>query len=84
MMECYEKGLLSRSDFDGLEMTWGNAESTLAMLKKITYREGCGNILRKIEESGGEVWRRGAEVCGLYAESGDSPRARTTGRGGTS
>ena len=35
IMECYEKGLIKKDDVDGLDMTWGNAEATLAMLKKI-------------------------------------------------
>ena len=80
MMECYEKGLLSKDDLDGLEMTWGNVEATLAMLKKIAYREGVRQYLcRRLEESGREVWRRGAEVRGLHAEGGDSPRTRPSG-----
>jgi aldehyde:ferredoxin oxidoreductase len=74
MMECYEKGLLSKSDFDGLEMTWGNAESTLAMLKKITYREGCGNVFaeglkRVAEKFGGE-----AQKCAVYTLKAATPR----------
>jgi aldehyde:ferredoxin oxidoreductase len=43
LMECYEKGIIKRSDLDGLDMSWGNAEATLRMLKKIARREGCGN-----------------------------------------
>ncbi len=74
MMECYEKGLLGRDHFDGLEMMWGNAESTLAMLKKIAYREGCGNIFaeglkRVAERFGGE-----AQNCAVYTLKAATPR----------
>jgi len=45
VMECYEKGLLTRADTDGLEMTWGNVEAARAMINKIAYRQGVGNML---------------------------------------
>jgi len=45
VMEWYEKGILSREDLDGIEMTWGNHESMVEMMKKVAFREGIGNIL---------------------------------------
>ena len=45
VMECYEKGVLTKEDTDGLEMTWGNVEAVRAMINKIARREGIGNIL---------------------------------------
>lgn len=60
VMECYEKGLLTKKDLDGLEMTWGNAEATLALMKNIAFRRGYGNILadgvkHAAEQIGGEA-----------------------------
>ena len=45
MMECYEKDLVSREDLGGIDLTWGNLEGICALLKKIAYREGIGNVL---------------------------------------
>lgn len=45
MMECYEKGLVTKKDLDGIDLTWGNLEAICALLKKIAFREGIGNIL---------------------------------------
>lgn len=45
MMECYEKGLVSRDDLDGIDLTWGNLEGICSLLRKIAYREGIGDIL---------------------------------------
>lgn len=45
MMECYEKGLVAKEDLDGIDLAWGNLESICALLKKVAYREGIGNIL---------------------------------------
>jgi aldehyde:ferredoxin oxidoreductase len=60
VMECYEKGLLSKDKLDGMEMNWGNTESTAAMLRKIAHREGFGDLLaegvkRAAERIGGDA-----------------------------
>ena len=44
-MECYEKGLITKKDTDGLELVWGNFEAMIEMLNKLAYREGFGNFL---------------------------------------
>ncbi len=74
IMECFEKGLMKKEDLDGLDMRWGNAEAALSMLKKITYREGCGNLFaegvkRAAERFGGE-----AAKCAVYTMKGATPR----------
>ena len=45
VIECYENGLLTKEQTDGLEMTWGNAEAIVAMTEKIGKREGVGELL---------------------------------------
>ena len=74
VMECYEKGLLSRKDLDGLDMRWGNVEATKTLLEKISRREGIGNLLaegvkRASEQTGGE-----AAKLGVYVLKGATPR----------
>lgn len=44
-MECFKRGLLTRSDTDGIELRWGNASSILQMLNLIIRREGIGDLL---------------------------------------
>jgi len=44
-MECYEKGVISKSDTEGIELTWGNGGAMIAMLNKMAHREGLGDIL---------------------------------------
>jgi aldehyde:ferredoxin oxidoreductase len=74
MMECYERGLLTKSDFDGLEMVWGDADVVVSMLTKIANREGCGDffadgVMRCAEKLGGE-----ARDCAVYTLKGATPR----------
>lgn len=45
-MECYEAGLLTPEDTDGLELRFGDADAMLAALKALTRREGrLGDLL---------------------------------------
>ena len=44
-VECYEKGILTREDTDGLELTWGNTEAIVTLIKKMIKREGIGDLL---------------------------------------
>lgn len=44
-MECYEKGLLTKDDVDGMDLKFGNDKIVLKLLKKIGNREGFGDLL---------------------------------------
>jgi aldehyde:ferredoxin oxidoreductase len=44
-MECFEKGLLTRKDTDGLELRFGATEAMMACLPKIAHRDGFGDLL---------------------------------------
>jgi aldehyde:ferredoxin oxidoreductase len=75
LMECYEKGILSKQDLDGVEMTWGNDDAVITMLRKIASRKGIGNILaegvmRASQHFGGE-----ASKLAIYTLKGNTPRS---------
>lgn len=44
-MELYEKGIINKKDTGGIDLTWGNADSLLVLVKQIGEREGFGNLL---------------------------------------
>ncbi|MBW2000212.1 MAG: hypothetical protein JRJ29_19920 [Deltaproteobacteria bacterium] len=44
-MECFEKGLISLGDTDGIELRFGNDEAMMAALKKLVKEEGFGKRL---------------------------------------
>jgi aldehyde:ferredoxin oxidoreductase len=60
-MELYEEGIISASDLDGIELSWGNYQGVLTLLEKIAYRQGVGNLLA-------EGVRRAAAKIGNGAE----------------
>jgi len=44
-MECFEKGLLTEEQTDGLTLTWGNSEAMIRLVEKMVRREGIGDVL---------------------------------------
>jgi aldehyde:ferredoxin oxidoreductase len=44
-MECFENGIISATDTDGIELNWGDAEAMIAMTAKMIAREGFGDVL---------------------------------------
>jgi len=43
--ECYEKGLITGADTDGIELKWGSGEALVEMTEKIAKRHGIGSLL---------------------------------------
>ncbi len=59
-MECFEHGLLTLEDTDGIDLRFGNAEAMLTMVEWIALRKGLGDLLaegvrRAAEKIGGEA-----------------------------
>ena len=44
-IECYEKGILTKADTDGLELKFGDADVVIQLIHKIANREGIGDLL---------------------------------------
>jgi len=44
-IECYENGVITKADTDGIEMNWGNHKSIVAMTEKMVKREGFGDVI---------------------------------------
>ena len=60
-MDCYEHGILSKKDTDGLELEFGNAEAMVELVHKIGKREGIGDILAEGVKRAAEKIGKGAE-----------------------
>ncbi len=74
VMECYEKGYLTKDDTGGLEMKWGNVEAVRQLLYMIAHRQGFGDLLaegimRASKKVGGE-----AAKWAIYTAKGNAPR----------
>lgn len=73
-IECYEKGVITKDDTDGIELTWGNVKAVDQMMRKIAAREGFGDILaegamRAAQRIGGD-----APKFAVHTMKGNTPR----------
>jgi aldehyde:ferredoxin oxidoreductase len=73
-IECYEKGLITNRDTDGLKLNWGNTEAVMGMLKKIASREGFGGVLAEGLMRAAQKLGPEAEKIGVYHIKGNAPR----------
>jgi aldehyde:ferredoxin oxidoreductase len=85
-MECFERGILARDDFDGVEPRFGNATAGIALLEKIARREGIGDLLAEGSKRAAEEVGRGSldfamQVKGLEMAGYDPRSLKTMGLG---
>lgn len=80
-MECYERGVLTKKDTDGIELKFGDPEALLAMLKKIAYREGVGDLLAEGVREASK--RLGCQAYALQVKGLECPGYEARGLKGT-
>ncbi len=72
-MDCFERGLLTTADTDGLELRFGNAEAMLALVGKIARREGFGDLLAEGSARAAQKIGRGAEELVVAVKNQELP-----------
>jgi len=72
-MELYEKGILTKKDTDGLDLKFGNHGILLEMLRKMTYREGLGDILTQGTRKAAEIIGKGSEAYAMHVKGLELP-----------
>lgn len=71
--ELYERGIITRQDTDGLELTYGNHSVMITLVKKIAMREGFGNILAEGVMRAAEIIGKGAEAYAIHVKGLEPP-----------
>jgi len=72
-MECYEKGILTLKDTDGLELKFGNEKVLPELIKKIVYREGIGALLAEGSKRAAKEIGKGAEELTVEVKGQELP-----------
>ena len=72
-MECYERGILSKEDTEGLELKFGNADAAIALIQKISKREGIGDLLAEGSRRAGTLLGKGAERYSIQVKGMELP-----------
>ncbi len=70
-MECVQRGLLSKDDFDGFDFTWGNCETVEKLLHMIVRREGIGDAFAEGTLSLARHYGKGTEEFALQVKGLD-------------
>jgi aldehyde:ferredoxin oxidoreductase len=65
-MECFEKGVLTQKDLDGIDLPWGDSAAMIALLDKMIRREGIGDILADGVKAAAARIGRGAAECAVH------------------
>ena len=68
LMECHQRGLVSKGDADGLDLSWGNGETILKLLQKIAFREGIGGLLAEGSAQAAKKIGGGAEKLAMHVK----------------
>ena len=65
-MECYEHGIITKKDTDGIDLKWGSHRALVAMTEKIAKREGFGDVLADGVKKAAEKIGKGAEQYAVH------------------
>ena len=72
-MECYENGLISKEDTEGLDLSWGNADLLPILIERISKREGIGDILADGVLKAAKKIGKGAEKFAIHCKGLEGP-----------
>ncbi len=72
-MELYEKGVLSKDDFGGLDMRFGNAEAYVKMPAMIARRQNIGALLADGTKRAAQKIGKGAEAMVVAVKGMEYP-----------
>ncbi|OGW17664.1 MAG: hypothetical protein A3G93_03830 [Nitrospinae bacterium RIFCSPLOWO2_12_FULL_45_22] len=72
-IECFEKGALSKAQADGLELTWGNHEAVIQLLKRMGERDGIGDIFADGVRVAAQKIGKGSEQYAIHVAGQELP-----------
>ena len=60
-MECFENGVLSQDELDGIRLNWGNGDAIVAITEKICRGDGVGAVLMQGTKAAADHFGKGHE-----------------------
>lgn len=79
--ECYEKGIITEKDTDGLKLKWGDHAVVAELLRKMASREGIGDILAEGSHKASSLVGKGSERYAIHLKGQDSMEAMRSAKG---
>ncbi len=81
-MECFENGILTTIDTNGIELKFGNAEAMMKMVQMIADREGLGDILAEGVKRAAEKIGKGSMKYAMQIKGQEVPMHEPRGKVG--
>jgi aldehyde:ferredoxin oxidoreductase len=72
-IECFENGLLSKQDTDGLTLRWGDESAIITLLHKMALRQGIGDLLAEGVQRAAAQIGSGAEAYAIHIGGQELP-----------
>ncbi|MFX1500669.1 MAG: aldehyde ferredoxin oxidoreductase family protein, partial [Promethearchaeota archaeon] len=72
-MECYENGILTDKDTNGIKLNFGDTEAMIQIVEMIAKRKGLGNILAEGVKKAAETMKNGAENFAMHVKGQEIP-----------
>jgi aldehyde:ferredoxin oxidoreductase len=72
-IECYQKGILTKEDTDGLKLDFGDPEVVFSLIEKISRREKVGDLLAEGVKRASEKLGRGSEAFAMHVKGLELP-----------
>lgn len=82
-MDCYERGIITMKDTEGIELRFGNHEAVVQFVEKIAMRSGLGDILAEGVRIAAQRLGKGAEKRAIHIKGLENPAFDPRGLAGT-
>jgi aldehyde:ferredoxin oxidoreductase len=70
-IDCYQNGLISMDDTDGLVLDWGDHGAVIELIRKIAFRTGFGNILAEGTFKASQILGKGSDRYAFHIKGQD-------------
>ena len=67
-MECFERGILTPAETDGLQLTFGNPAAIAEMIRKMAYRQGVGALFADGSRVASQRLGQGSDEFAMHAK----------------
>ena len=72
-MDCYENGIITKEEADGLDLTWGNTETMVELVRKIANRDGIGHVLGEGVRRASQTIGKGSDKLAIHVKGLETP-----------
>jgi len=72
-MECFENGIITKDQVNGIDLSWGNSHALPRMVTMIANREGIGDTLAEGVRIAAQRLGKGAEQFAIHGKGLEAP-----------